>query len=167
MIYKKIIDWNVNICVARTPLHPAFQVFYIDCPSIFRASGHIGLKHRGNYSGYGVGWGLLIGMRGPFETEALANPSVTVGGAEPRYIRGAQISGNIEPAALHYAQAPITACEDLAEPGWYRAELWGNCHGSTAGPTLSPSSSVVEVYISAGVNPTNTIVYEVIPGCLS
>lgn len=167
MIFKKTIDWNLNICLARTPLHPAFQVFYVDCPSILRATGHIGLKHRQNYGGYGVGWGLKLGVRGPFATEAEANPSVSVGGSEPTYIRGAQVSGNIEPAALHYAQAPIAACETLDEPGWYRVELWANCHGSSAGPALSPTSSVVEVHISGGVNPENTIIYEITPGCLA
>lgn len=163
---KTVCTFNLNLMKKLTCITPLAFEFKADEPSIMTARGHIVLKHRGNYPA-GVGWGLMVGIRGPFPSlEALrasygptSQPPTT-----PVWINGAVSSGNIEPMALHYFAAPITASEEIEECGYYRAEVWGACHGSTAGPALNPTDSVVELLVE-GTAPQNSVAWELAPGC--
>lgn len=155
-LIRKAITWNVNLLATPTPIAPAFQTFEITEPSALTISGHVGLKHRGNYSTVqgqpcSAGWGLLAGLRGPAPTQADVMPTFSPSGPYPQKWVCAT-AGNIgHPAhldgAAHYAYPALHGLHLIETPGWYRFELWGSCHGSTIGnpPNLPATSSVVEI----------------------
>lgn len=161
---QKFIWWDVNFCGVWTPMSPTFHVFEVAAPLRVVVIGHIGIMHRGNYPA-GVGWGIKFGIRGPAPTQNDVCPALSYPFAsQPAWIKGAKITGNIEPAALHYAYPTITGRIEIQEPGFYRLEGWGICHGSTAGPVLTPDQSVVSVNAAGGdTDPENNILYFIDP----
>jgi len=157
---RTVCNFNLNVMRRLTCVTPLSFEFSTEEPVSLIASGHVVLKHRGNYPA-GVGWGLKLGLRGPFVT--LADLRATYGATSqpptlPSWIYGGVSSGNIEPAALHYFAAPISGAREISAPGYYRAEVWANCHGSTAGPALSLGDSVVELLIEGG-EPQNSVTW--------
>lgn len=161
-VIHRTIGWNVNICVANTPLSPSFATFYVAEESHLEIYAHVGLRHRGNYP-VGVGWGLRAGIRGPFATEQETAVGVGVNINAPSWIKGAKTGGNIISYDQHYADAVLTGYMRL-KPGWYRVELWANGHGATNGPVLRWSDSVVEVNAAGGYDdPYNSITYKLTP----
>lgn len=180
MIVKTVCPSSLDLMKMLTCITPLACEFVITEPTALTAHGHIVLKHRGNHRAkdgdyqVGVGWGLMVGFRGPFSSltglRASAGeyiqPTTTQPPTFPTWIYGAVSSGNIEPAALHYFAAPITAADQLTAPGYYRAEVWGCCHGSSIGVDLLPTDSVVELLVE-GVAPQNSVTWELRPGLLS
>lgn len=158
-IIHRYIHWGVDLCVAMTPIAPAFATFQVRQDTHLEVIAHVGLAHRGNYP-VGVGWGLRWGLRGPMPSEGAVSPSVGPGVNPPPWIKGAKAAGNIASYAEHYASPAITAYKRLT-PGWYRLELWGNSHGATNGPLLHYTDAVVEVRGSE--DPHNNIIIRLTP----
>lgn len=157
--------WNTNLFVCGSPLDAGlWRKFQVNLATNVQISGHIGLKHRGNYSSAAnpqqlVGWGVRGAIRGPFISEAAIN-AVQCGPATnmPGWLLGCKDSGNLT-LEQHYATAQINGYAKLTQPGWYRFEIWGNCHGSTDGPPFGPNESFVEVNGEGGaLDPYNNIV---------
>lgn len=124
-------------------------------------TGHIGLKHRGNYNGPDqlCGWGVRGAVRGPYATKAAldaiqCSPGINM----PVWLQGCKDAGNLT-ISQHYITAKVTGYALLTQPGWYRWEVWCGCHGSTAGTQLGAGDSVVEINGEGGAyDPYNNLI---------